>query len=167
MKEKDSLQESSNMTACHYLLALILLSRPFSSLSSCCVKLSSLKEARESQKVAEEKLEKTTASLTKIEQEIAKMSLELRPEEKIKYAPASSSSSSSSSSVKSALSKLEKTLAELTAKKNGLSFDPLKVTKYNELEQQMNLLLKGKTESRKNKEKLVDMLEVSKRRGQS
>ena len=154
------------MTACHYLLALILLSRPFSSLSTCCVQLSSLKEARESQKVAEEKLEKTTASLTKIEQEIAKMSLELRPEEKIKYAPASASSSSSSS-VKSALSKLEKTLAELTVKKNGLSFDPLKVTKYNELEQQMNLLLKGKTESRKNKEKLVDMLEVSKRRGQS
>ena len=58
------------------------------------------------------------------------------------------------------MSKLEKTLAELTTKKNGLSFDPLKVTKYNEMEKQVESLVKEKTEMKKKKEKLIELLEV-------
>ena len=116
-----------------------------------------MKDARDGQRVAEGKLNKTSESIKELEAEISKISLELRPEEKLKYAP----SSSSSSSAKTSASKLEKTLAELTRKKNGLSFDPVKVAMYKDLDDQMNKLLKEKAEGKKKKDKFIELLEVS------
>ena len=117
-----------------------------------------MKDARERLRSAEEKRETAVKTLRETEEEISRLSLQLRPEEREKYAP--SSSSSSSKALKSDVAKLEKTLAGLTAKKNELSFDPLKVTRFEDLNKEKNSLLKEKTEVLKRREKLNELLEV-------
>ena len=51
-------------------------------------------------------------------------------------------------------------MADLKIRKDGLNFDPVKVTKFAELEKEKTALLKGKGKSQNDKESLRTLLEV-------
>ena len=51
-------------------------------------------------------------------------------------------------------------MATLTSTKNSLNFDPVKVTKFEELEREKTALVKDMTQSENSKENLQTLLEV-------